>query len=131
MRIRNCEFVALVSVLGLSLSCTDTMTVCTTSAVTVTASSSTHPTFRWSPNCVAGEVLVEEARTPSSGGNHTVWLIAALSAGNGTDSPVLYGYVPPRMGQTQTPEPLVSGHAYIVSVLNVTGQMIGQTVFGP
>jgi len=131
MRLRNREIVALVSVLTLSLSCQESVAVCTTSAVTVTVSSSTRPTFRWTPNCVAGEVIVEEARTPSSGGNHTVWLIAARSPGQGTDSPVLYGYVPPLMGETQSPEALISGHGYIVTVVNVTGQLIGQRVFSP
>src|SRR5262249_36210977 len=129
MRLHAREIVALVSVLALSLSCEQsTAPVCTTSAVTVTVSSSSPPTFRWTPNCVAGEVIVEEARTPSSGGNHTVWLIAARSPGQGTASPVRYGFTPLLMKEIQAPEALVSGNGYIVTVVNETGQLIGQRV---
>jgi hypothetical protein len=101
------------------------------SAVSVTATSSTSPTFTWTPNCLAEGLTVEEEIIPSAGGPQPRWIIRARSPGHGTASPVGYGHVPLSMQQAVAPTALVSGHSYRVSVWDATGAEIGSRVFGP
>lgn len=127
---RNQVLVVLASALPLVLGCHDVMKpVCPTVPVTVSVTpSSTTPTFTWTPNCMADEVVVYEVTaTPDV----TMWVLTARTHGVGTTSPVVYGQVPFSMRQTTGPFPLSAFQTYRVSVLNSARVEIGSKIFNP
>jgi len=104
---------------------------CPSLPLTVSVTSSTTPTFTWTPNCVAHELIVYEVRQPSSGGDQPVWIIGGRTATASVASPIVYGHVPLSMRQVTGPLPLVMGRTYRVSILNSANVEMGSKIFGP
>jgi hypothetical protein len=120
------------SAVALGLACGDsTAPLCPSLPLTVSVTSSTTPTFTWTPNCSADQLVVYEVIQPSAGPDQPVWIIKARTWGVGTASPVVYGHVTLSMRQTTGPEPLVVGRTYRVSVLNASRVEMGSRIFGP
>ena len=129
---RNRGSAVLASAVALVFACGEaTAPLCPSLPVTVSVTSSTSPTFTWTPNCPAEELIVYEVRQPSAGPDQTVWSIEARTGGVGTSSPVVYGHVPFVMRQSAGPAPLVSGRTYRVSILTAARVEIGSKIFGP
>lgn len=86
------------------------------SAVAVTVSAGTQPTFNWTPACQV------EALTVALHNNHDVIVWGAVSPNqtNTIGSPVPYGSTPPGAAATANRiEPLVSGTTYEVTVFRM------------
>ena len=129
---RNRGWGALASAVALVGACHGaTAPVCPSLPLTVSVTSSTSPTFTWTPNCVAEELIVYEVRQPSVGPDLSVWIIKARTEGVGAASPIVYGHVPFSMRQTAGPLPLVPGRSYRLSVLNGARVEMGSKLFGP
>jgi len=129
-RIRGLAVLA--SAVALVLACDiATAPLCPTLPITVSVTSSTTPTFTWTPNCSADRLVVYEVIQPSAGPDQPVWIIEAWIRGVGTESPVVYGHATFPMRQKAGPEALVVGRTYRVSVLNASRVEMGSTIFGP
>ena len=98
--------------------------------VTVSVGSGTAPTFSWTPQCMAVEVIVS-----STTGFVTYWLVTGAANSNSLQPPVRYGH-PPNPASLGTPN-LVAGNPYSVHVLRATGdsaapfEAIGSADFVP
>ena len=82
--------------------------------VTVSVSSGTAPLFSWSPQCLAGQVIVG---LPSGFANF--WIATGSGGSNTLRPPIRYG-VPPDTAALGTPQ-LEVGSSYRVVVLRATG----------
>jgi hypothetical protein len=123
---------ASVVAVGGGLACDDvTAPACPSVPLTVSVTSSTTPTFTWTPNCSAAKLIVYEVIQPSAGGDQVVWIIEARISSLSAASPVVYGHVPFSMRQTAGPVALVGGRTYRVSVLNASRVEMGSKLFGP
>jgi len=130
MRNRGCAVLA--SAVALAPACGGaTAPACPSLPLTVSVTSSTSPTFTWTPNCAAEELIVYEVRQPSAGPDQPVWIIQARTEGVGAASPIVYGHVPFSMRQTAGPLPLVAGRSYRLSILNAARVEMGSRIFGP
>jgi hypothetical protein len=114
------------------LSCSGATEPACSGVLTITAASTTQPTFSWTPNCRVDQLYVEEEIVPSAGGPQPRWIIESRVLGRGTPSPVTYGRVPfLTMREVLAPVNLVVGHQYRVIVRDSNMSEIGNRVFSP